>query len=183
MTSLIPRPAPIGVVDRGLRDAKPLRQVGEGRSMRRALSWAPDGSRVVLRSDRRYLLSGQHRTGVELAPQISRSAFGNPIGDVVGVRSEDQVVRSNTRGIIATVKDMGPDRNRAIGEQPRDAMGIDVCAFWALNPNVTIALTTPVRRPKPATISPLDVFPESNIERFVLHALSITTYRRMVCYH
>lgn len=171
MTLALPRPVAIRVVDRRLRDAESLGQVGEGRAFRGVPWRSTDGTRRVLGADGGNLFGGQYRSRVALPFHGSRPALGDSICNVRGVGSEEQMIRTYARAVVAGVEYVSADRDGAIRESPRDSMRE---GGNATHLETTVTAGVPHRGPCPAAARSLDPPPEPNFDGLCLHDQRIT---------
>lgn len=86
------------------------------------------------------------------------STFCVHVGDVVELRTEEQVLRVDARRVVAAVQHAQPIRNRSVNELPGNAM----CATHTpVHAESSISFGVDERRPDPATVRPFDFRPKS----------------------
>src|SRR5689334_13911991 len=74
--------------------------------------------------------------GVAFAASLAHSALRNHVSHVIEIRSEEQMIRSNARRIVAPMANMHPVGNPAVADAPRDTVCAD--ANIALNGELAV---------------------------------------------
>ena len=92
----------------------------------------------------------------------------NLIGFVVACRPDKQMIRVHARRIIAAVKDMKPDRDLSAMDFPRDAMRRDQFAGSEYIDDAPVSPLIVRPGPEPASIAPLNLFPEAFFQGLVI---------------
>lgn len=118
-------------------------------------------------SQLKHLRRSQLRLRVALATSATwpRSAFGKHVPDVIGWRTEEQVVGAHTGRVVATVADVLPLRDRSILHTPYEPMRVDRCpslAKTAVPVRVTRSSPGPARH---GVVNDSDLAPESLVRR------------------
>src|SRR5690606_6008959 len=90
---------------------------------------------------------------------IWQSALPIPVGHVVLVGSEKQVVRADTRGVVTVMADTHADRYGTVVQNPGEAMS-HVCLSIGVHRTVSPLLVPYSADPLPAVISLSHVSPE-----------------------
>jgi hypothetical protein len=120
----------------------------------------PEPGPKVLTNDPVRITSSSARPRTTLRPHI---------GHVVGVRTEEQVIGPDARGIVTAMADRQTFGDRAEVKCPRDSMSP---ANAPVDRQMTVAACCAIARPDPATFALFDVGPEPR-DRIVADALAV----------
>ena len=94
------------------------------------------------------------RTGLAESPVTS---LGLHIGEVVGLSTHKEVIRSHARGRVAVMQHAQSVRYGPIAEFPREAVSPDITT---VDPELPVTVFFPAK-PQPAALASLDLRPEA----------------------
>jgi len=99
-----------------------------------------------------------------LAPKMTPS-FSDHISHVVFVSSEKQVIRTNARRVVTSVKHMRLGWNLAVMQNPRKPVREFPTPLVTCAPDMPVAVAPATSSPKPTLFSPLDLGPKTSFYR------------------
>lgn len=95
----------------------------------------------------------------------------NHVGDVVGLGSQEEVSRSNTKLVVAAVKDEQAIRNRPKVKLPGDLVSPHGATSAATNADLSIASSSGARGPQPASPGLANLLKEAISESYPFPAV------------